>query len=133
MDAKTAEYLKRIAPGAKHYDLMERYLPGWVEANARARQVFFPLAEDEAASGLSIPRRYRELIMVAVELATQHGGGQGRGDLPGVTHARSAVKEGATAKEIAEVVAITAYLCGQPVLIDYGMHCIEAAEQTERA
>ena len=132
MDGKTAEYLQRIAPGARHYELMDRYLPGWAEANAQARQVFFPLPEDEAAAGLAIPRKYRDLIMIAVELATQHGGGQGRGNLPGVTHSRNAVKEGATPKEIAEIVALTAYLCGQPVVIDYGMHCIEAAEQAAR-
>lgn len=131
MDSRTADYLKRVAPGAKHFELMERYLAGWADANARARQVFFPLPEDEALAGLSIPRKYRDLIMVAIEIATQQGGGQGRGNLPGVTHARKAVEEGATAKEIAEVVAITAYLCGQPALIDYGMHCIEAAETAE--
>ena len=129
MKPETAAYLARIAPGSKHFELMERYVPGWVDANVRARQVFFPLPEDEADARLSIPRKYRELIMVAIEIATQQGGGQGRGNLPGVTHSRKAVEEGATAREIAEVVAIAAYLCGQPALIDYGAHCIEAAEQ----
>lgn len=116
--------------GAVSFDLMEKYLPGWLSAWAASRQVFFPTRTNEEAVGLAIPRKYRELIMIAIQLTTQHGGGQGYGSIPGETHTRRAVsEEGVTPKEVAEVVAIGAYLCGQAVIADYGARCIEIAEE----
>lgn len=110
-------------------EVMARYLPKWVETNQAHRESFFPQAGSEAAADVRIPLKYRELIMIALEVGTQRGGGQGRGQAPGVVHTRHAVSHaGVTPHEIAEVVAITAWLCGQPALGDYGLSCILAAE-----
>lgn len=68
----------------------------------------YPSPDSKSSADVAIPRKYRELIMIALEIGTQEGGGQGLGRTPGVHHTRIAVAEASvTPQEIAEVVAIT--------------------------
>ncbi len=129
MDSENNDYVKAIFGEIKgHHEIMEKYVPGFADSNVRMRRAFYPhpTKDKEAA----IPRKYRELIMIALEIGTGRGGDQGRGGMPGVNHTRTAVRQAdATPKEVAEMVAIAVYLCGQPSIVDYGYHCIKAAEE----
>ena len=129
MKPETEEYVRKIwSRILPEYQIMEKYLPGFIDANIATRRSFYPAPGEE--DKVALPRKFRELIMIALELGTEHGGGQGTGGMPGVSHSRRAVREsGVTPREISEVVAITTYLCGQPSLVDYGAQCIKAAEE----
>jgi len=129
MDPETEDYIRtifgRIRP---EYELMEKYVPGFVEGNVKTRRVIYPHPKKDKET--AIPRKYRELMIIALEIATERGGGQGEGGMPGLSHTRRAVREsGVTPREIAETVAIALYMYGQPSLVDYGYHCIKAAEE----
>ncbi len=129
MDPEAEDYIKSIFDKTpSEYELMEKYLPGFVEGNVKMRRAIYPHPKKDKEA--AIPRKYRELIMIALEVGMGRGGGKGAGGLPGVHHTRWAVsKAGATPQEIAEAVAIATYLCGQPSVVDYGYHCIKAAEE----
>ncbi len=129
MNAENEDYVKTIFGKMRpYYELMEKYVPGFIDGNIGMRRSFYPHpTKDKAAN---IPRKYRELIMIALEIGSGRGGAQGEGGMPGVGHTRRAVREaGATPAEVAEMVAITTFLCGQPAIVDYGYHCIKAAEE----
>ena len=131
MDEDSKGYLMKIFGRIpREYELLDKYLPGFVSGNIKVRRSIYPYpGKDKEAS---IPRKYRELMMIAIELATGRGGGKGAGGMPGLNHTRWAVREaGVTPKEVAEAVAIAVYLCGQPSVVDYGYHCIEAAEKEQ--
>jgi alkylhydroperoxidase/carboxymuconolactone decarboxylase family protein YurZ len=71
-----------------------------------------------------LSRKVKELIMVAVEVAL------GRGE-KGKSHARKAVRAGATPAEIHEVVSLCQWLAGQATYVDGGMDSVKAAEDEE--
>ncbi len=62
--------------------------------------------------------------MVAVEAAT------GRGE-KGKSHARKAIRAGATPKEVQEALALCIYLVGMSSWVDGGMECVLAAEEED--
>ena len=131
MDEEAKEYLMKIFGRIPaEYEYLDKYLPGFVSGNVKERRSIYPFPGRDKET--AIPRKYRELIMIAIELATGRGGGQGAGGMPGLNHTRWAVREsGVTPQEVAETVAMTVYLCGQPSVVDYGYHLIDAAEKAQ--
>jgi len=103
------------------FQTLDRYDPQLVDALASLRRAAIPGMND---TGAQIPAKYRELIMVAVEAAT------GRGE-KGKSHARKAVRAGATPKEVEEALALCIYLVGMSSWVDGGMNCVLAAEEED--
>jgi alkylhydroperoxidase/carboxymuconolactone decarboxylase family protein YurZ len=103
------------------FQTLDRYDPNLVDALVALRRAAIPRKNDPHSA---IPAKYRELIMVAVEAST------GRGE-KGKTHARKAVRMGATPKEVEEALALCIYLVGMSSWVDGGAECVLAAEDEE--
>lgn len=101
------------------FQTLDRYDPALVDALASLRKAAIP---GKDATEYSLSARERELIMVAVEAAT------GRGE-KGKSHARKAVRAGATPKDVQEALALCIYLVGMSSWVDGGRECVVAAEQ----
>ena len=123
MKDETREYLTQEM-GRVHqvFQTLDRYDPDLVDALASLRRNAIPGLND---TGAVLPPKYRELIMVAVEAAT------GRGE-KGKSHARKAVRAGATPKEVQEALALCIYLVGMSSWVDGGMECVLAAEEEDQ-
>jgi AhpD family alkylhydroperoxidase len=101
------------------FQTLDRYDSNLVDALASLRKAAIPGKDDK---GHALSARDRELIMVAVEAAT------GRGE-KGKSHARKAVRAGATPKEVQEALALCIYLVGMSSWVDGGKDCVIAAEE----
>lgn len=122
MKDETREYLTQEM-GRVHevFQTLDRYDPNLVDSLASLRRRAIPGIND---TGAVVPAKYRELIMVAVEAAT------GRGE-KGKSHARKAIRAGATPKEVEEALALCIYLVGMSSWVDGGMECVLAAEEED--
>jgi len=122
MKDETREYLVQEM-GRVHevFQTLDRYNPDLVDSLASLRREAIPDARDTEAE---LSAKYRELIMVAVEAAT------GRGE-KGKSHARKAIRAGATPKEVQEALALCIYLVGMSSWVDGGMECVLAAEEED--
>ncbi len=96
------------------FDRLSRYCPEVVEGYTILRQGSFA----EAPAGM-IPRKYKELLAVAIECARV---------VPAVGHARRAIEVGATPHEVAETVSLCIQLGGMVTYMHSGRHALEAAE-----
>jgi AhpD family alkylhydroperoxidase len=101
------------------FQTLDRYDSNLVDSLASLRKAALP-GKDDKDHALSA--RDRELIMVAVEAAT------GRGE-KGKSHARKAIRAGATPKEVQEALALCIYLVGMSSWVDGGKDCVIAAEE----
>jgi len=90
---------------------LERYSPGALEGFYRLRKA--------TTVESSLPKKVRELIIVAVETAL-------RKDPTG--HARLAVEAGASPQEVHDAVALCLWLAGMPAYHE-GMKAVAAAEE----
>ena len=117
MKDETRDYLVQEM-GRVHevFQTLDRYDPELVDSLASLRRSAIPGLNDTKSV---LPAKYRELIMVAVEAAT------GRGE-KGKSHARKAVRAGATPKEVQEALALCIYLVGMSSWVDGGMECVLA-------
>ncbi|MGI0081643.1 MAG: carboxymuconolactone decarboxylase family protein, partial [Nitrososphaerales archaeon] len=103
------------------FQVLDRYDPKLTDALASLRRVAIPGRDD---TGSTLEAKYKELIMVAVETAT------GRGE-KGKSHARKAIRAGATPKQVQEALALCIYLVGMSSWVDGGMECVLAAEEEQ--
>ena len=103
------------------FQTLDRYDPKLTDALASLRRAAIPSKNDP---GLTLETKYKELIMVAVEAAT------GRGE-KGKSHARKAIRAGATPKQVQESLALCIYLVGMSSWVDGGMECVLAAEEEQ--
>lgn len=98
------------------YELMGRYLPDpmvkWIEFR---KSVF----EDPPIGALTL--REKELIALTIEIANLKPNSE--------THAKLAIRTGATVKEIAEVAAICILLGGMATYMASGQNALRAAEE----
>jgi len=102
------------------FESMEKYNPELLKGFITSRRSTLPpKGKPEILS-----RKVKELIMVAVEVSL------GRGE-KGKSHARKAVRAGATPAEIHEVVSLCQWLAGQATYVDGGMDAVKAAEDEE--
>lgn len=101
------------------FQTLDRYDADLVDALATLRKNAIPGKDDRSHS---LSARDRELIMVAVEAAT------GRGE-KGKSHARKAIRAGATPKDVEEALALCIYLVGMSSWVDGGKDCVIAAEE----
>ena len=99
------------------FQKLDAYDPEFLDSLVGVRRSILPLKRKPA-----VPTKYKELIMVAVEAAT------GRGER-GVSHARKAIRAGASPKEVYEALAICIYLTGMASWVDSGKYCLQAAEE----
>ncbi len=97
------------------YERLTRYCPEVVEGYMILRQGAF----SEAPTGM-IPRKYKELLAVAIECALV---------VPAVGHARRAIEAGATPHEVAEVVSLCIQLGGMVTYMHSGRNALAAAEE----
>jgi alkylhydroperoxidase/carboxymuconolactone decarboxylase family protein YurZ len=122
MKEETRDYLVQEM-GRVHevFQTLDRYDPELVDSLASLRRSAIPGLKDTKSV---LPAKYRELIMVAVEAAA------GRGE-KGKSHARKAIRAGATPKEVQEALALCIYLVGMSSWVDGGMECVLAAEEED--
>ena len=104
------------------FQTLDRYSPELVDALVSLRRAAIPGKGDKASV---LPSKYKELIMVAVEVAT------GRGE-KGKSHSRKAIRTGATPQEVQEALALCIYLVGISSWVDGGFECVLAAEEEEK-
>ncbi|GEM_PF-2169183 len=91
--------------------MLERYLPGAMEGFYRLRRA--------TTVESSLPKKVRELIIIAVEAALKKDP---------IGHARIAVEAGATPQEVHDAVALALWLAGMPAY-HHGMAAVRAAER----
>ena len=121
MDDETKNYIiekfGRIHPVFEH---MEKYNPEILKGFITIRKATLP------PKGVSstIPEKMKELIIIAVEVAL------GRGE-KGKSHARRAVRLGATPQEVHEAVSLVIWLAGWATYVDGGMDAVKAAEDEQ--
>jgi alkylhydroperoxidase/carboxymuconolactone decarboxylase family protein YurZ len=123
MDNDIKEYLMekfgRILPA---FEVMDRYNPELLRGYVTMRRA---ILKPKGAPEGALPEKIKELIIVAIEVAL------GRGE-SGKSHARRAVRLGATAKEVEEAVELCILLAGWSTWVDCGMDAVLAAEDEER-
>ncbi|MEM4415606.1 MAG: carboxymuconolactone decarboxylase family protein [Candidatus Caldarchaeum sp.] len=119
MDESTASYLMEEF-GYVHpvFETMVRYDPALVDSLVRFRRSVMP---SKTEAGGVLPKKVKELIVTAVEVAL------GRGE-KGRSHARKAIRAGATPQEVFEAVALCIYLAGMTCWVDGGMDAVRASE-----
>ena len=103
------------------FQTLDRYSPEVADALVALRRALIP-GMGKAGSGLDT--KYKELIMVSIEVAT------GRGE-KGISHARKAVRAGATPQEVHEALALCIYIVGMSSWVDAGVECVLAAEEEQ--
>lgn len=120
MKEETKDYLvEEMGRVHEVFQTLDKYDPRLTDALASLRRSAIPGKND---SGSTLEAKYKELIMVAVEAAT------GRGE-KGKSHARKAIRAGATPKQVQEALALCIYLVGMSSWVDGGMECVLAAEE----
>ncbi len=120
---ETKEYLiEEMGRVHEVYQTLDRYDPKLADSLASLRRAAIPSKNDTGSSTLEA--KYKELIMLAVEAAT------GRGE-KGKSHARKAIRAGATPKQVQEALALCIYLVGMSSWVDGGMECVLAAEEEQ--
>ena len=119
MKKETKDYLTEEM-GRVHevFQTLDKYDPKMADAVANLRRAAIP---GKQATDSTLDAKYKELIMIAVEVAT------GRGE-KGKTHARKAIRAGATPKQVQEALALCIYLVGMSSWVDGGMECVLVAE-----
>ncbi len=120
MKDQTRDYLiEEMGRVHEVFQTLDKYDPNLTDALASLRRAAIPGKND---SGSTLDAKYKELIMVAVEAAT------GRGE-KGKSHARKAIRAGATPKQVQEALALCIYLVGMSSWVDGGMECVLSAEE----
>lgn len=100
------------------FEVLDKYDEKLVNALASLRSSLLPGKTD--SEGL-LSTKVKELIITAVEVAL------GRGE-KGKSHARKAIRAGATPREVFEAVTLCIYLVGMTTWVDGGMDAVRAAE-----
>ncbi len=98
--------------------MMAKYNPEQLKGFLAFRKAIMP---SEEVTG-RLPRKTRELIRIAVEVAT-------RGGAKGIGPAKAAVRLGVTPAEIHEVVSIVQMLAGMEAYVEAGIPTVKAAEE----
>jgi alkylhydroperoxidase/carboxymuconolactone decarboxylase family protein YurZ len=101
------------------FETLDKYNPKIAEAVAASRKELIP--GKKGPKGV-LSTKVKELIITAVEVSL------GRGE-KGKSHARKAVRAGATTAEVFEAVALCIYLAGMTTWVDSGMEAVKAAEE----
>ena len=113
------EYLlKEFGAIAEFARQMARHNPSLLESWVNYRGRVF----EESGEGLS--KKYRELIGVAVEVVTGRPAGRA-----GERHARLAVRNGATVREVFDTLMLCEFFSGATNYVDYGVAVVRAAEE----
>lgn len=120
MKEETRDYLvEEMGRVHEVFLMLDKYDSNLTDSLASLRRAAIPGMNDR---GSTLEAKYKELIMVAVEAAT------GRGE-KGKSHARKAIRAGATPKQVQEALALCIYLVGMSSWVDGGMECVLSAEE----
>lgn len=101
------------------FAVIDRYSPETLDAVLSFRTTLIPTEHAQAKS--TLPAKTKELIVIALEVAA------GRGE-KGKSHARKAIRNGATPAEVYEAVSLCIYLSGMMTWVDSGADAVRAAE-----
>jgi alkylhydroperoxidase/carboxymuconolactone decarboxylase family protein YurZ len=112
------EYMRRVFHRElpNFYEKLARVSPALLDSQMRIRAIFVK------PDGV-IPLRLMELIITSTDTSSPFT----RGESP--SHARAAIKAGATVTQVIETVALAMIEGGIPVYKTAGLECIEAAEE----
>ena len=102
-------------------DVLSRYKPEALESYFAMRSSVMK----DTKEGGALPLKFKEILYVVLDCVTYNTEGA-------IAHARAAIGEGATTKEIAEALVIMAMLTGMPRLEVVGTKAFKAAEEAER-
>lgn len=107
----------------ENFKLLAKYRPEVFQGYMALRQGAFNTGEDAA-----LPRKMKELIILAIEVATR------KVNPPPVGHAKLALEAGATVEEIAEVLSLCIMITGMISFQEAGRYVLRfAEEETGRA
>ena len=117
MDDTTRRYLmEQFAHMPESFQEIDKFNPDLMDALAKVRMSII----SEKKSDMLSPKT-KELIVTALEVIT------GRGE-KGRSHARKAIRAGATPKEVFESVSLCIYLGGMMTWVDSGADAVRSAE-----
>jgi len=100
------------------FEVIDRFNPEALDAIARFRTTLIP---SKLGSKELLSAKVKELIVTALEVAA------GRGE-KGKSHARKAIRVGATPEEVFEAVSLCIYLSGMMSWVDSGADAVKSAE-----
>ena len=100
------------------FEVIDRFNPEALDAIAGFRTTIIP---SKSGGGQVLSAKVKELIVTAVEVAA------GRGE-KGKSHARKAIRVGATPDEVFEAVSLCIYLSGMMSWVDSGADAVKSAE-----
>ncbi len=100
------------------FEVIDRFNPEALDAIALFRSALIPT---KAGGKEVLSAKTKELIVTALEVAT------GRGER-GKSHARKAIRVGATPQEVFEAVSLCIYLSGMMTWVDSGADAVRSAE-----
>lgn len=101
------------------FAVIDRYSPETLDAILSFRTTLIPT--EEANGKAVLPAKTKELIVTALEVAA------GRGE-KGKSHARKAIRCGATPEEVFEALSLCIYLTGMMTWVDSGADAVRSAE-----
>jgi alkylhydroperoxidase/carboxymuconolactone decarboxylase family protein YurZ len=101
------------------FEVIDRFNPEALDAIAQFRTTIIP---SKAMGGELLSPKVKELIVTALEVAA------GRGE-KGKSHARKAIRVGATPDEVFEAVSLCIYLSGMMSWVDSGADAVKSAEE----
>ena len=122
---KSAEIVKyfrqKLGWVPAYADILTRYKPEALESYFAMRSSVMKGTKE----GGALPLKFKEILFVVLDCVSNNIDGA-------IAHAKAAVDEGATTKEIAEALIIMAMLTGMPRFEVVGSKAFKAAEEHER-
>jgi len=108
------------------------WVPGFVDVlsryNPEALESYFAMRSSvmkDVKDGGALPLKFKEILYVVLDCITYNTEGA-------IAHARAAVDEGATTKELAEALVLMAMITGMPKFEVVGTKAFKAAEEYSR-
>ncbi|MDA4130023.1 MAG: carboxymuconolactone decarboxylase family protein [Thaumarchaeota archaeon] len=118
MDDTTRKYFLEIyGEIPESFEIIDKFNPEALDAIARFRTTLIP---SKSGDKEVLSAKVKELIVTALEVSA------GRGE-KGKTHARKAIRVGASPEEVFEAVALCIYLSGMMSWVDSGADAVKAA------
>jgi alkylhydroperoxidase/carboxymuconolactone decarboxylase family protein YurZ len=111
-------YRKQIGIVPEWVDLLSKYMPEALDGLTKFRDGFMEPPTP------ALTRKETHLLIMVLDAATGNGSG-------GAVHARLAVEQGATAKQVAQALSLTMMVCGVPTFEKAGREILKAAETKE--
>lgn len=119
-EAVKAYFEKDLGWMPESIQMMMRYVPDAMKALVELRSALMKPPPEGA-----LPKKFKEILFVVIDAIVGNVEG-------GKAHARAAVKEGASVREIAEALGVTIYLTGLPTMERTGKEMLRVAEEAAK-